>query len=162
MHNRLLFLMVLGCACFSCEDRMVFSQYTPIKKAMWSVNDTLQFTFFSPDTLNPHTLSINFRNDNTFPLNTLFLVTEMEDPSGKTSKDTLHYTLITSTGEWMGYGLASLKENKLQLRKNLVFSHLGRYRLNVTYTIPKNNEANTLQQLNGITDVGLQVEKESP
>lgn len=162
MRNSLLFLLVLSLIGFSCENRIVFSQYLPVKNAVWQGNNTLRFTFHSPDTLSPYTLSIHFRNDNSFLLDTLLVVAEIEYPSGKTTKDTLQYTTAKPTGKWLGHGLASLTENTLQLRKNTVFPHLGAYIVKVNYAIPKHSAANSLQHLNGITDVGFEIEKSNP
>ena len=161
LHSTWLFLL-LSLIGLSCENHIVFSRYLPIRNAVWQENDTLKFTFYSPDTLTPYNLSIHFRTDNSFSLDTLLIHTKVAYPSGKIIEDTLQYTTTKPKRNGLGYGLASLTENKLPFRKKIVFPHSGAYRVSLHYAIPQHSVATHLQHLKGVIDVGLQIEKSSP
>lgn len=123
------------------------------------MDDTAHFEFSGMDTTATYNMFINIRNDNTFPFSNLFLITEMEHPDGNTVKDTLEYKMAEPTGEWLGKGLGSVKENKLWYRENIVFPKTGVYKVNVSHAMRKNGDVEGLHVLEGITDVGLEIEK---
>ena len=54
--------------------------------------------------------------------------------------------------------LKSLK-NKLEYKTNVTFSQMGDYDLTVQQAMRKTREVEGLEYLNGITDVGVQIEK---
>lgn len=123
------------------------------------MDDTAHFEFSDMDTTVTYNMFINIRNDNTFPFSNLFLITELEHPDGNTVKDTLEYKMAEPTGEWLGKGLGSVKENKLWYRENIVFPKTGVYKVNVSHAMRKNGDVEGLHVLEGITDVGLEIEK---
>ena len=123
------------------------------------MDDAAHFEFSGMDTTVTYNMFINIRNDNTFPFSNLFLITEMEHPDGNTVKDTLEYKMAEPTGEWLGKGLGSVKENKLWYRENIVFPKTGVYKVNVSHAMRKNGDVEGLHVLEGITDVGLEIEK---
>ena len=84
---------------------------------------------------------------------------KLEEPSGNTKVDTLEYEMALPTGEWLGKGNGSIKESKLWYKENVVFEESGVYTVNVLHAMRKNGEVNGLDNLEGITDVGNQIEK---
>ena len=62
-------------------------------------------------------------------------------------------------GSWLGKGMGSVKENKFWFRQNIVFPDSGVYNFKVSHAMRKNGAVSGIQELNGITDVGLQIEK---
>jgi len=119
----------------------------------------VDFEFSELDSVQGHNMFINIRSDNTYPFSNLFLITELEFPDGQTQKDTLEYKMAEPTGEWLGKGLGSIKENKLWYKENIVFPDSGVYKLSVAHAMRKNGEVEGLHILEGITDVGLEIEK---
>lgn len=162
MRNSLLLFLSFSLALGACEDRTVFSQYHPIKNGVWDKEDTLRFAFSGLDTTLAYDLFIHIRNDDTFPFSNLFLIAEITDSQGTILKDTLEYQMAKPTGEWLGQGLGSLKENKLWLREKFVFPRSDHYRLNITHAVRKNGQVDGLHRLKGITDVGLEIERSLP
>ena len=67
--------------------------------------------------------------------------------------------MASPTGEWLGTGMGSVKESKLWYRENVDFSNMGVYKLRVAHAMRKNGEVDGLENLLGITDVGVEVEK---
>lgn len=126
------------------------------------MGDTVQFEFSGMDTISAYNMFINIRNDDKFPFSNLFLITEFEAPSGNTLKDTLEYKMAEPTGEWLGKGFGSVKENKLWFQENVVFPDSGVYKVNISHAMRKNGDVEGIHVLDGITDVGLEIEKSIP
>lgn len=125
----------------------------------WSMDNPINFEFSKLDSVQTHNMFINIRNDNTFQFNNLFLITELEYPNGNTLKDTLEYKMAKPGGEWLGKGLGSIKENKLWFQEKIVFSDSGVYRVSISHAMRKNGDVDGIYVLNGITDIGLEIEK---
>nr|WP_299385993.1 gliding motility lipoprotein GldH [Allomuricauda sp.] len=162
MHNKICYALVFFISLVSCNSDLVFSKFESVGNGNWEMDKTMEFEFSQPDSLQTHHMFINVRNDNSFPFANLFLITELEFPNGETQRDTLEYKMAEPTGEWLGKGFGSIKENKLWYKENIVFPESGVYKLSVTHAMRKNGEVNGLHILEGITDVGLEIEKSTP
>jgi len=144
---------------FSCNDSLVKSEYRATDNGAWNKDSTLEFTFSEIDTIQKHDMFISVRNDATFPYNNLFLIAELEYPSGDTIKDTLEYQMAMPDGTWLGKGYGSIKENKLWYKENIVFPASGVYNLRLSHAMRKNGSVNGVVNLEGVTDVGFEIEK---
>lgn len=143
----------------SCNEDLVHSEYKALNNGVWKKGDTLQFQYSNKDTLGNHHIFLNVRNDDDYEFSNLFLILEFEAPSGNTQVDTLEYEMALPSGEWLGKGLGSVKESKLWYTENIVFEEYGVYRLNIQQAMRENGEVEGLDDLLGITDVGIQIEK---
>lgn len=143
----------------SCNGKIVESEYVATNNGVWNKDNNISFTFSAPDTLNRYDVFVNLRNDNTFPYSNLFLITELDFPNGTTIKDTLEYEMALPSGEWLGKGSGSVKENKLWYKENIVFPENGVYTLQVSHAMRKNGTVDGVVDLEGVTDVGFQIEK---
>ncbi|MFD2100255.1 gliding motility lipoprotein GldH [Flagellimonas iocasae] len=161
MRNSLPFLLIVTLF-WSCNDHLVYSEYEPLKEGKWEIEKVVNFEFSGMDTITPYNMFINIRNDDTFPFSNLFLITEFEAPDGNTLKDTLEYRMAQPTGEWLGKGLGSVKENKLWFQENVVFPDSGVYKVSISHAMRKNGDVEGVYILDGITDVGLEIEKSIP
>ena len=159
MHNKIYYVLVLFLGLVSCNNNLVFSEFEPMSNGKWQMDRMVDFEFSELDSVQGHNMFINIRSDNTYPFSNLFLITELEFPDGQTQKDTLEYKMAEPTGEWLGKGLGSIKENKLWYKENIVFPDSGVYKLSVAHAMRKNGEVEGLHILEGITDVGLEIEK---
>lgn len=159
MHNKFFAALVVICCMVSCNNNLVFSEFKTVKNGKWEMTNPIDFEFSSQDSIQAHNMFINIRNDNTFPFSNLFLITELEYPNGKTFKDTLEYEMAKPSGEWLGKGLGSVKENKLWLQEKIVFPDSGVYKLSIAHAMRKNGDVDGVHTLDGITDVGLEIEK---
>ena len=63
------------------------------------------------------------------------------------------------SGEWLGKGMGSVKENKLWFKENIVFPETGVYKVTVSHAMRRNGVVEGLHILEGVTDVGLEIEK---
>ena len=161
MRNSLVCLLI-SMLLWSCNDQMVFSTYEPLEDGKWKMGNTVHFEFSGMDSITPYNMFINIRNDDKFPFSNLFLITEFEAPSGNTIKDTLEYKMAEPTGEWLGKGFGSVKESKLWFQENVVFPDSGVYKVNISHAMRKNGDVEGIHILEGITDVGLEIEKSIP
>ena len=152
-------ILVLAAMLGSCNDRLVRSEFRATDGGSWSKDNVLEFSFSEVDTARQHDLFLNIRNDASFPYSNLFLIAELESPSGATVKDTLQYEMAMPDGTWLGKGYGSIKENKLWYKEDIVFSEPGEYRLRVSHAMRKNGNVNGVVNLEGITDVGFEIEK---
>ena len=143
----------------SCNKELVYSEFQSVPNGKWQATDTLEFQVSDLDSLQRHNMFINVRNNDAFPFSNLFLITELEHPTGETVRDTLEYEMAKPDGEWLGTGQGSIKESKLWYRENVVFRDTGVYKVRVMHAMRKNGSVEGLEILEGITDVGLQIEK---
>ncbi|WP_299430871.1 gliding motility lipoprotein GldH [uncultured Maribacter sp.] len=143
----------------SCSGTTIKSEYQSLKDASWHKNDTITFNFSELDTIEKHHIFINVRNDQNYPYSNLFLITELNYPNGDVVKDTLEYNMALPDGTWLGKGQGSLKESKLWFRENIVFPSSGVYTLQIVHGMRKNGTISGVVNLEGITDVGFQIEK---
>jgi gliding motility-associated lipoprotein GldH len=67
--------------------------------------------------------------------------------------------MATPEGEWLGQGYGSVKENKLWYKENIFFPVKGVYTLDISHAMRQNGKADGIQELQGITDVGFEIEK---
>lgn len=143
----------------SCNELLVYSDYQPVEGGKWGMDQGVDFQFSGLDSTQTYNMFINIRNDGSFAFSNLFLITEMEYPGGTTVKDTLEYRMADPSGQWLGKGLGSVKENKLWFKENIDFPNSGVYKVNISHAMRKNGDVEGLQVLEGITDVGLEIEK---
>ena len=157
MRNSVLVFMLIGFV--SCNSNLIFSEYQAMKDGKWEIDKPVLFEIHDVGSVQAYNLFINIRNDNSFLYSNLYLITEFEDPDGNTRKDTLEYRMAEPSGEWLGKGMGSVKENKLWFKEKVVFPDSGVYRISIAHAMRKNGDVGGIQALEGITDVGLEIEK---
>ncbi len=157
MHKHIL-LLVLLCFLGSCSrNRTAFAEYKTIDNG-WGKDESVNFSFKAPDTLNAYNLFINLRNDEQFPFSNIFLIVNMEFPEGRVITDTLEYQMAKPSGEWLGKGFTDLKENKLWYKERVTFPDTGSYEVKILHAMRKNGNVEGVRSLQGITDVGISIE----
>ena len=159
MPSRFLLGLILVTALVACTQNLAYSEYRPIQNAKWEATAPVAFEFSQPDSAQAYHMFIHLRNDNAYPFSNLFLIAEFEYPDGNAVKDTLEYKMAEPNGEWLGKGLGSIKENKLWYKENIVFKDSGVYKVTIAHAMRKNGDVEGLGVLDGVTDVGLQIEK---
>ena len=144
---------------FSCNDALVLSEYQATDNGSWNKDNIIEFAFSEMDTLQRHNLFITVRNDANYRYSNLFVIAELEAPTGVTVKDTLQYQMALPDGTWLGKGYGSMKENKLWYKENMVFPTSGEYKIRLSQAMRKNGRVNGVANLKGVTDVGFEIEK---
>ncbi len=152
-------VIVLLMILISCDTAMVKSEFRATDDGSWNKDSIIEFAFSDLDTLQKHDMFINLRNDESFPYNNLFLIAELNFPSGDVVTDTLEYQMALPDGQWLGKGYGSVKENKLWYKENIVFPDSGVYTLRLSHAMRKNGNVDGVVSLEGITDVGYEIVK---
>ena len=158
MHRNFL-LLLAALLIVSCNSKLIWSKYQSVNDGIWNKENSIKFEFSELDTIQPHHLFINIRNDENYPYSNLFLITELNTPEGETIKDTLEYEMAKPNGEWLGKGFSGVKENKLWYKENIVFNSNGVYTVEISHAMRKNGKVDGVINLEGIIDVGFQIEK---
>ena len=138
---------------------MVYDQYRSIENHQWHSKNNIDFILSNSDTISTNNVFINIRNNKDYQFSSLFLIARIEFPSGYQVVDTLEYEMTDSYGNWLGSGFTDIKENKLFYKENVVFSEKGDYKFNVYQVTRSVNDIEGKVPLQGITDVGLRIEK---
>ena len=99
------------------------------------------------------------RNNENYKFSNLFVIASVRFPNGRIISDTLEYAMAKPNGEWLGKGFTDVKESKLWYKEKLVFPGSGTYEFSIVQAMRKNGEAAGITQLEGITDVGIKIEK---
>lgn len=149
----LVFLLVV-----SCDSKMIFDQYQPIKNHQWSSENKIEFIVENIDTISKKNVFINIRNNKDYEFSSLFLIAKIEFPKGIRVIDTLEYEMADIQGKWLGTGFTDVKENKLFYKENVVFSEKGTYKFSIQQVTRSISDIEGKNPLKGITDVGLSIE----
>ncbi|RAR49790.1 gliding motility lipoprotein GldH [Flavobacterium lacus] len=153
-----LFLVFLLIIVTSCDKKRLFDDYKKVGK-VWHKDSIVTFLVEQKDTVAKHNVYINIRNNKNYPFNNLFLIVEMEQPNSKTMVDTLEYKMAEPDGSLMGKGLTDTKDNKLFYKENFVFPKAGSYKIYIQQAVRKSGKIEGIEVLEGVTDVGLRIEK---
>lgn len=137
---------------------MVYGDYKELSNG-WDKDEVLTFDFQAPDSTYTYDMFINLRNNEDFPFSNLFLIVNLNFPNGKVVTDTLEYEMAKANGEWLGEGFSSVKENKLFYKEAVAFPDQGNYSVTIEHAMRKNGNVEGVTTLNGITDVGIRIEK---
>ena len=124
----------------------------------WAQTEEVQF-LFSPKKINyPTNMYIYLRNDDRYPFSNIHVITTLKNPIGETLIDTLSYLMATPDGEWIGQGYW-VHENKLWYKEAYRFSVAGDYQLGIRPAMRHNEQAKSIEVLEGITEVGIGIEQ---
>jgi len=149
--NISLILLFLGL--ISCDTNKVFEEYIEVENATWEKENIASFEFLAQDTTIAHNIYINIRNTGSYPYSNLYLFVSMKGPDGGLLKDTVNCILADNRGKWKGTGVGDLWDLKIPYIGGFKFAQTG------SYTVSFEQAMRVENGLNGITDVGLRVEK---
>lgn len=148
-------LLVMLCSCGNTSIQ--HAEFKSLPNG-WEKDEAVNFQFKAPDTVNTYDLFINLRNDERFPFSNIFLIVNMEFPTGKVITDTLEYEMAKPDGTWLGQGFTDLKESKLWYKEAVRFPDTGYYSMEIFHAMRKNGNVDGVRSLEGITDVGISIE----
>jgi len=143
----------------SCNSNRVFDEYKSLKNHQWPLNNSIDFEFLITDTISKNNLYFNLRNNNQYEFSNLYIITHIDFPNGKKFVDTLQYEMTDKNGKFLGVGISEVKHSRLLFKENIVFPQSGDYKVSIRQAMRKNGSIAGIQELNGITDFGLRIEK---
>lgn len=153
----LLFVLVVGLN--SCEKNRLFDTYKGVPDAAWHKDSIVKFNVPSTDSLSKNNIYIQLRNNKDYNFSNLFLIVGIEFPNHYQIVDTLEYEMTSPEGRYLGTGMTDIKENILEYKTNVTFPVSGIYQFSIQHAMRKTRNIEGLEFLDGITDVGLQIEK---
>lgn len=152
----------------SCSNNVVYTDFKGIPNNKWHKNSAITFHYNSKDSISNNAIYINLRNDKNYEFNNLFLIVSVEfPPSWNTIQtqsvtkiiDTLQYEMTDAKGYYLGTGFTDIKENKLEYKSNITFPVKGKYTFKIQHAMRNIGNEEGVEFLNGITDVGIEIEK---
>ncbi|MFC5682136.1 gliding motility lipoprotein GldH [Flavobacterium sp. MAHUQ-51] len=155
LKNSVLILLV-SVFFLSCDDKRVFDEYKSVGSA-WHKDSVVSFNLPELDSTKKYDLFLNIRDNNNYPFSNLFLIVSLEKPNGYTKVDTLEYEMAAPDGTLLGNGFTDIKESKLYYKENVKFR--GKYKLHIKQAVREGGKVPGVTQLEGITEVGLRIEK---
>lgn len=148
----LLILLIIGVVT-SCDNKAIFEENVAIEKGTWNVNHKVTFEVSVTDIVPLYNVYLNLRNSTDYPYCNLYLFLNTGFPDGKIARDTLELTLADYDGRWLGSGMGSVKFSRFLFQKGVRFTQKGTYRFEM-------EQAMRVNELKGISDIGLRIEKE--
>ncbi len=145
----------------SCTNNTIYSKYKAIENNKWHKDSIMSFKVNITDTLNKNAVYINLRNDKDYGFNNIFLIVSVNYPNNTKIVDTLAYKMTDEKGRFLGTGFTDIKENKLEFKDQIVFPNSGEYVFKIQQAMRKNGEEFGVDALEGITDVGIEIEKQT-
>ncbi len=143
----------------SCSNRAVYQEFKTMENAQWPKDSIVSFEFESNDTISKNNIYINIRNNMDYEFSNLFLIVGIQFPDNYRIIDTLEYEMTDKNGRFLGTGISDIKENKLEYKTNVTFPQKGNYTIDIQQAMRKNQKVEGVKYLNGITDVGVEIEK---
>lgn len=158
MIKKLTVLIILSLL-LSCNKNNVYFKFKDLPNNKWHKDSILKFVYIAKDTINRNNIYLNLRNDKNYEFSNLFLITEVNFPDKTKIIDTLEYEMTNEKGEFLGSGFSDTKENKLEFKNNIKFPNKGDYTFKIQHAVRKIGKEKGIVELNGIIDVGLEIEK---
>lgn len=145
--------MIIGSVfILSCDKNAVYDKNIAIPRHIWSAGDTLSYHVNIADTLLAHNIYLNIRNSHQYEYSNIFLFISTYAPDGNFIKDTVEISLADKTGKWFGKGAVNVFSLQVPYKMKIKFPYMGIYLFEIQHAMWNDN-------LKGITDVGLRVEK---
>lgn len=137
----------------SCDSNKVYEEYIEVENAVWKRENIASFEFEASDTVSAHNIYINIRNRGDYANSNLYLFVTLQGPDGSLLKDTVNCILADNRGKWLGNGIGDLWDLSIPYIGGFKFAQTGKYIISYEQAMRVENG------LNGITDVGVRVEK---
>jgi gliding motility-associated lipoprotein GldH len=145
-------IVILATNC-SRSKNVLFTDSAVMPGSTWSLSDNPDFRIIVDDTTTRTNVFFNIRTGSNYPFRNIWLFVTAISPDGKTSiTDTLQYDLADEKGRWYGKGFGNIHELKLPYRQNVFFPVKGTYHFKIQHGM-------RMENLNGIYDIGVRVEK---
>ena len=136
---------------FACIDKNTHIDFRSLKNTEWDKDSICQFEVNISDTINPHQIFIETRNNNIYPYRNIWLFVDIKTPSGSIRKDTIGFDLADDFGEWYGRGI-SVYKMEILYEKAFIFRQSGTYGFSIKHGMRDG-------VLKGISEIGIKLTK---
>ena len=130
----------------------MYSDSQVIPDNTWRLLDTPIFNIPVTDTGTSNNVFFTIRTGSSYPYRNIYLFVTTTSPDGLSITDTLQYHLADEEGQWYGKGFGYLHELNLPYKTNVYFPVKGTYQFKVQHGM-------RIEDLNGVYDFGLRIEK---
>jgi gliding motility-associated lipoprotein GldH len=137
----------------SCDSKRIYEENTRIEKSIWNSKDKAIFNVTITDILTRYNFYFNLRNGGDYPYSNIYLFLKTIFPDGSIARDTIECQLADYDGKWLGSGISDVKFNRFLFQKSVRFPMKGQYVFEV-------EQAMRVNDLKGITDIGIRLEKQ--
>jgi gliding motility-associated lipoprotein GldH len=148
------FVSLVAVSIYSCNRRVVFSDYKALRGAKWHQDSVLRFDMTVPDSTKIYNLYLNVRNEGRYGYSNLWLFVKIVPPKGKVLNDTIELSLANPEGKWLGSGLGDIYDMKYPYKQTTIFPSAGYYRFEVRQGMRTEDGI-----LRGIRDFGITLDK---
>ena len=155
----LLFLVALLCTYCTGNKTDFFSEFQSTN-GTWEASDVKKFTIEQIDSTARYNVYLQLQANNDYPFGNIFLIAKIHSPNNQTYSDTLQYEMTDESGKLLGDGFTDTKTSKLLYKENYAFPENGIYTIEVEQAVRKVEEVDGVAELQGITGVGLTIEKQ--
>jgi len=145
-------LLIFPLLLCSCDPKRLFEENRVVDKGIWSSTEKQIFEVTIPDTTLRYNVYLNIRNAMEYPYSNLYIFMQTVFPDGRIARDTIECALADYDGRWLGSGMGSVKYNRFLLQNGVSFRQKGTYRFEL-------EQAMRVNELKGIRDIGLRIEK---
>ena len=138
--------------CMGCDSRTVYHSYRNIPAGGWRKSDTLRFAFPVRDTLRSYRITVEVRNEDSYPYRELYLFLHRYNTrdSAFSVTDTLKCLLTNQEGKWKGTGVGAVYQSGYPFA-DLPILYTGDYQIGISHGMKD-------ELLPGIDDIGIKVE----
>ncbi|MBI9034610.1 MAG: gliding motility lipoprotein GldH [Bacteroidales bacterium] len=137
---------------WACDSNHMYDDSLSVPETGWHKDNLIQFKVEVPDTTSPYNFFLNLRNNTDYNYSNAFFFLKTTYPSGQLARDTIQIIVADHRGKWLGKGFGRIKDQQIQLRKEMTFPQQGLY----IFEIQHGMRTDTLF---GIEDVGIRIEK---
>ena len=137
----------------SCNNNIVFEDYSAFKNQTWNADSSVVFNCFIADTICKNQIVIKVRHTTDYEFQNLFLFVKAE------KTDTLELLLANKEGKWLGKGIGDVREVEVAYRKDKVFAKKGDFTFEIEQAM-RYGKLEKIQHLKNIKAIGLSVQKQ--
>ena len=137
----------------SCNNNIVFEDYSAFKNQTWNADSSVVFNYFIADTICENQIVIKVRHTTDYEFQNLFLFIKAE------KTDTLELLLANKEGKWLGKGVGDVREVELVYVKDKVFPKKGEFTFEIEQAV-RYGELEKIQHLNNIQAISLSIQKQ--
>lgn len=142
----------------SCDSNKEYDSYQSIENSLWKLNEPVVFEVDIEQAEAQQNVFLNVRTDSNYPYRNLYIISKMILPNGAVLQDTLEYEMADAFGNRLGAGITDVKDNKLYYLENYKFPKKGTYVFEFHQAMRKRGDIKGIEELKGITAVGLRIE----
>lgn len=154
--DKINFLLILMFALLfvACDKNRIYEENRVVDKGIWNIDNRIRFETTISDTNLRYNVFLNVRNSMQYPYSNIYLFLDTRFPDGRIARDTIDCMLADYDGRWLGTGVGSVKFNQFLFQQGVSFPQKGTYRFDI-------QQAMRVNDLIGIHDIGIRIEKES-